>query len=131
MEKQKIQKRIHMTKTLPNGDIISTETIGDRIRKLAKTPSVIRNRRLLKAMSHITKREKAFIRFTVFDALLNNGTKSATVVNVHCFQRGTKAIHKIHDRDELFMFPINSYDPVTNEPPTIGGRNGGFVKCIQ
>ena len=118
MDQQKIQKP--MTKTLPNGDVITTETIADKIRRVAKHPSVIRNRRLLKAMHHITQREDAVMRFTNSKMLVNGGTKEITaVVATIAIDSDAWGAGADDLGEKIVMFPLNSFDQHTGEPPTI------------
>ena len=115
-----------MKKTLKNGDVITTETIADKIRRIAKHPTVVKNRRLLKAMYHITKREPTTkMTFANWDTNVNGGTRSVIAVVATCDVvnngRFAQSIGK-----SVVMFPLNSYDPVTNEPPTISSNSLGI-----
>jgi hypothetical protein len=107
-----------MKTTIDKGDIITTETIADKIRRIAKHPQVVKNRRLLKAMYYITQRENATMTYTKWETNVNGGSKHVTAVVATCDiinnGRFAQQIGKT-----IVMFPLNSYDPHTGEPPTI------------
>ena len=109
-----------MTKTLPNGDVITTETIADKIRRVAKHPQVVKNRRLLKTMHYITTKEDAVMTFTNELIAINGGTRKviAVVAQAEVDNNGMW-----YDKlgEKITMFPLNAYDPHTGEPPTICG----------
>ena len=104
-----------MKKTLPNGDIITEETIADKIRRIAKHPSVIRNRRLLKAMFHVASREEnAKICFHQGATEVCGRVNPVTTINALLYVDGPFILG-----DPIVMFPLNSFDPNTGEPPTV------------
>jgi len=106
-----------MNTKLDNGDIITTETIADKIRRIAKHPSVVRNRRLLKAMSHIANREDADMKFTNVNLSINGGSRNVVGVVAHIAVNN--GVWKETMDDKIIMFPLNSFDPHTGEPPTL------------
>jgi len=102
-----------MKKTLPNGDIITEETIGDKIRRIAKHPSVIGNRRLLKAMFHVASREKnAKLCFHQGATEVCGRVYPVTTINALLYVDGPFILG-----DPIVMFPLSSYDPITGNPP--------------
>ena len=110
-----------MSTTIDHGDIIATETIADKIRRIAKHPSVVRNRRLLKAMHYITQRENATMTLRNSDALINNGTRKITTTTIRLNGWGTIGNFQYTELigKPIVIFPLNSFDPHTGEPPTL------------
>lgn len=108
-----------MNTKLDNGDIITTESIADKIRRVAKHPQVVENRRLLKAMHYITQRENAEMKLTQWETNVNGGSRHVTVIVASITVENRTGIWYETLPEKIVMFPLNSYDPVTNEPPTI------------
>jgi hypothetical protein len=115
MEKQTIRK--YMNAKLNNGDVITKETIADKIKRIAATPHVVKNRQLLKAMYHITKREDAQITCKNATALIDGGMREIIVTTVSITV--DDGLWSKTLGDTIVMFPLNAYDIHTNEPPTI------------
>jgi len=96
------------------------ELIADKIKRIAATPNVVKNRRLLKAMHYITTKEVAFMTFTNKEFTINGCKKKVIgiVVNAEVDNNGMW-----YDKlgEEIVMLPLNSYDSRTGEPPTIRG----------
>lgn len=95
------------------------ELIADKIKRIAATPQVVRNIRMLKAMRYITKREDALLHFKNTEVNINRGTKQVTAV-VSTFKVNDN--HLFYDdlvTAKLVMFPLEAYDTRTGHPPTI------------